>query len=113
MSIQRLGYMGFEVADVPAWRSFVTSKLGAMEASANEAEATFRIDSRTWRLSVSKGTADDYLFAGSAVDSAKGLHEAKESLEAHGVTFKVEGRELDANVGVLGLLFCCDTLDHR
>src|SRR3546814_17810646 len=71
MSIQRLGYMGFEVADVPAWRSFVTSKLGAMEASANEAEATFRIDSRTWRLSVSKGTADDYLLDRKSVVEGK------------------------------------------
>nr|WP_231113367.1 hypothetical protein [Pandoraea pnomenusa] len=53
MSIRRLGYMGFEVSDVRAWRSFATAKLGTMEASANETEATFRIDSRAWRLSVS------------------------------------------------------------
>lgn len=28
MSIKSLGYMGFSVKDVPAWRSFMTQKLG-------------------------------------------------------------------------------------
>src|SRR3546814_9484989 len=101
------------LADVPAGGTCVTSKLGAMEASANEAEATFRIDSRTWRLSVSKGTADDYLFAGYEVDSEKGLQEGKESLEAHGVAVKVEGRALAAKRGVLGLISCSDPLGNR
>ncbi|WP_397517273.1 hypothetical protein [Rhodococcus sp. UFZ-B548] len=49
MSVQRLGYMGFEVADVPAWRAFMTEKLGAMEASSSENSARFRIDSRSGR----------------------------------------------------------------
>nr|AAB25250.1 2,3-dihydroxybiphenyl 1,2-dioxygenase {N-terminal} [Pseudomonas, LB400, Peptide Partial, 31 aa] [Pseudomonas] len=31
-SIRSLGYMGFAVSDVAAWRSFLTQKLGLMEA---------------------------------------------------------------------------------
>lgn len=113
MSIKRLGYMGFEVADVRAWRAFATARLGAMEASASETEATFRIDSRAWRLSVSKGSADDYLFAGYEVDSEQGLQEVKQSLEAHGVAVRVEGQELIAKRGVLGLISCTDPFGNR
>lgn len=113
MSIKRLGYMGFEVADVRAWRTFATARLGAMEASASETEATFRIDSRAWRLSVSKGSADDYLFAGYEVDSEQGLQEVKQSLETHGVAVKVEGQELIAKRGVLGLISCTDPFGNR
>ncbi|WP_149135067.1 biphenyl-2,3-diol 1,2-dioxygenase [Cupriavidus campinensis] len=113
MSIQRLGYMGFEVADVPAWRSFMTGKLGAMESSSSETEAKFRLDSRAWRLSVSKGHTDDYLFAGYEVDSEKGLQAVKESLEARGVAVKVEGPELTAKRGVLGLISCADPFGNR
>lgn len=113
MSIQRLGYLGFEVADVRSWRTFATTRLGMMEASASETEATFRIDSRAWRLSVSRGPADDYLFAGFEVDSEQGLQEVKESLQAHGVTVKVEGGELIAKRGVLGLISCTDPFGNR
>lgn len=113
MSIKRLGYMGFEVADVHAWRSFATARLGVMEASASETEASFRIDSRAWRLSVSKGPADDYAFAGYEVENAKGLQEVKERLETHGVAVKVEGAELIARRGVLGLISCNDPFGNR
>lgn len=113
MSIKRLGYLGFEVVDVPKWSTFATTKLGMMEASASEMEATFRIDSRAWRLSVSKGSADDYLFAGYEVDSEQGLQEVKQRLEAFGVTVKVEGQELIAKRGVLGLISCNDPFGNR
>ena len=73
MSVQRLGYLGFEVSDVPAWRSFMTEKLGAMEATGNEYSARFRTDSRSWRLLVEKGPSDDISFAGFEVDSEEAL----------------------------------------
>lgn len=113
MSIKRLGYMGFEVADVRAWRAFATTKLGLMEAAADETEATFRIDSRAWRLSVSHGPADDYLYSGYEVDSEQGLQEVRQSLEAHGVAVKVAGAELTAKRGVLGLISCNDPFGNR
>lgn len=113
MSIQRLGYLGFEVADVSAWRSFVTEKLGAMEGAVTEAQALFRIDSRAWRLSVTQGHSDDYLFAGYEVEDGKALYRVQERLESHGVEVKVEGAELVKKRGVLGLLSCADPFGNR
>lgn len=113
MSIQRLGYLGFEVTDVSAWRSFVTDKLGAMEGTVSDEQALFRIDSRDWRLSVTKGPSDDYLFAGYEVEDDKALKRAQDRLEAHGVSVKVEGAELIKKRGVLGLLSCADPFGNR
>ncbi|MDN8071390.1 biphenyl-2,3-diol 1,2-dioxygenase [Burkholderia vietnamiensis] len=113
MSINRLGYIGFEVTDVPAWRTFATNKLGAMEAAASPTEASFRIDSRAWRFSVTKGSKDDYLFAGYEVDSKSELQAVQENLEALGIAVRVEGPELRAKRGVLGLISTADPFGNR
>ncbi|MCZ8379451.1 biphenyl-2,3-diol 1,2-dioxygenase [Mycobacterium sp. CPCC 205372] len=113
MSVQRLGYLGFEVSDVQAWRSFMTEKLGAMEAGGDEYSARFRTDSRSWRLLVEKGPADDISFAGFEVDSEEALFAIGERLESHGVKVTSESSELAAERGVLGLISCVDPMDTR
>ena len=113
MSVQRLGYLGFEVSDVQAWRSFMTQKLGVMEASGDDASARFRIDSRAWRLQVDKGTSDDISFAGFEVDSAQSLAAIRKRLEAHGVEVTAESADAAAKRGVLGLLSCSDPVGSR
>src|SRR5687768_6434039 len=106
MSVQRLGYLGFEVSDVQAWRSFMTQKLGVMEASSNEESVRFRTDSRSWRVQVDKGTSDDISFAGFEVDSAESLAAVRKRLESHGVEVTAESAEVAARRGVLGLISC-------
>lgn len=113
MSIQRLGYLGFEVSDVSAWRSFVTDKLGAMEASACEDRARFRIDSRAWRLNIEKGSADDIVFSGYEVDSEDELMAVRKRLDAHGIAVTVESPEMALDRGVLGLISCTDPASNR
>ncbi|PQP23588.1 biphenyl-2,3-diol 1,2-dioxygenase [Rhodococcus sp. ZPP] len=113
MSVQRLGYMGFEVSDVQAWRSFTTEKLGAMEAAGDDNSARFRTDSRSWRLSVEKGASDDISFAGFEVDNAEALHAIGERLESQGIKVTAEGSELAADRGVLGLISCSDPMGTR
>jgi biphenyl-2,3-diol 1,2-dioxygenase len=113
LSVQRLGYLGFEVSDVPAWRSFMTEKLGAMEATGNEYSARFRTDSRSWRLLVEKGPSDDISFAGFEVDSEEALFAIGKRLESHGVKVTSESSELAADRGVLGLISCTDPMDTR
>lgn len=113
MSVQRLGYLSFEVSDVQAWRSFMTQKLGVMEASGSEESARFRLDSRAWRLEVQKGEADDLSFAGFEVDSARSLAATRERLEKLGVEVTVESAEVAASRGVLGLLSCADPVGSR
>lgn len=113
MSIQRLGYLGFEVSDVQAWRSFMTQKLGVMEASSNEESVRFRTDSRSWRLQVDKGASDDISFAGFEVDSAESLAAVRKRLESHGVEVATESAEVAAGRGVLGLISCTDPFNTR
>ena len=113
MSVQRLGYLGFEVSDVQAWRSFMTQKLGVMEGSSNEESVRFRTDSRSWRLQIDKGTSDDISFAGFEVDSAESLAAVRKRLESHGVEVTAESAEVAARRGVLGLISCRDTVNTR
>src|SRR5258705_2365947 len=113
MSVQRLGYMGFEVSDVSAWRSFMTDKLGTMEVSSSESSARFRTDSRSWRLMVEKGTSDDISLSGYEVDSEESLVDIHKRLEAHGIEVTMEDAQLAADRGVLGLISCRDTVDTR
>ncbi|WP_396922420.1 biphenyl-2,3-diol 1,2-dioxygenase [Mycolicibacterium sp.] len=113
MSVERLGYLGFEVSDVPAWRAFATEQLGVMESSVCENSARFRIDSRDWRLMVEQGPSDDISFAGYEVDGEDSLLAIQKRLEAHGVEVTTESAELAAERGVLGLLSCTDTTNTR
>lgn len=113
MTVERLGYLGFEVSDVLAWRDFMTEKLGAMESSGDEKSARFRTDSRDWRLLVEYGESDDISFAGYEVDGEDALLEIKTRLEARGVTVTTESAELAADRGVLGLLSCTDPANTR
>lgn len=55
MGIKSLGYMGFSVSDVPAWRSFLTEKVGLMEVVGSDENALYRMDSRSWRIAVERG----------------------------------------------------------
>ncbi len=113
MSVQRLGYLGFQVSDVAAWRSFATSRLGAMESHGDETAATFRTDSRSWRFKVEKGADDDLAFSGYEVHDAASLSAMKTRLETHGVVVKEESDELAVERGVLGLLSCKDPVGNR
>lgn len=113
MSVQRLGYLGFEVSDVPGWRAFATDKLGVMEVSATAESARFRTDSRSWRIMLQKGPADDLSLSGYEVDSAESLAETKERLQANGVAVTTESAELAADRGVLGLISCTDPANTR
>lgn len=46
MGIKSLGYMGFSVSDVQAWRSYLTKKIGLMEVNGSDEKALYRMDSR-------------------------------------------------------------------
>ncbi|MBP2297146.1 biphenyl-2,3-diol 1,2-dioxygenase [Azospirillum rugosum] len=113
MSVQRLGYLGFEVTDVSAWCTFATDKLGMMECSASDDGARFRIDSRAWRLNIEKGSADDIVLSGYEVDSENALWAVKKRLEEHGVAVTVEGADIALDRGVLGLISCADPANNR
>jgi len=107
MGVSALGYIGLEVADLGAWRSYATSFLGLMDASQSNAELRFRADVRAWRISVSQGTADDLAFAGFEVRDAASLATVCDSLKAAGFETALDGAIAERR-GVTGLATVTD-----
>ncbi|MFZ2295935.1 biphenyl-2,3-diol 1,2-dioxygenase [Malikia spinosa] len=108
MSIKSLGYMGFSVKDVPAWRSFMTQKLGLMEAAATDEGALFRLDSRAWRIAVQRGETDDLAYTGYEVADAAALAQMAERLRQAGIDVVTGDVELAKRRGVMGLISFAD-----
>ena len=107
MSVTALGYVGLEVADLAAWRSYATSFLGLMEASHSDAELRLRADVRAWRISVSQGKADDLAFAGFEVRDAASLASVCDALKAVGLA-AVSDAAMAQKRGVTGLVTTTD-----
>ena len=63
--VNQLGYLGFEVEDVPAWEAFATSILG-MEVVERSPEGgiALRMDQHAQRILISPGPANDLAFMG-------------------------------------------------
>ncbi|HCF1525233.1 VOC family protein [Pseudomonas aeruginosa] len=104
MLIKSLGYMGFSVSNVSAWRSFLTKKVGLMEVFASDNLCRYRMDSRSWRISVEKGSADDLAYAGYEVANAKSLQALKQLLEEQGVDVTTGSKEHLEQRGVMDLI---------
>jgi len=67
--IAQLGYLGFEVSDVPAWEAFATGVLGLAVAGRGDTGAlSLRMDGHAHRLFLEPGAADDVAFIGWQVD---------------------------------------------
>jgi biphenyl-2,3-diol 1,2-dioxygenase len=104
MSIKSLGYMGFAVKDVSAWRSFLTKKVGLMEVAGSDESAQYRMDSRSWRIAVQKGASDDLAFAGYEVANPAALQEMTERLRNAGIQVATGNAELAKRRGVMELI---------
>ena len=104
MCIKSLGYMGFSVSDVPAWRSFLSEKVGLMEVIGSDDSAQYRMDSRSWRIGVQKGEADDIAFAGYEVANPLALQQMTARLRQAGVQVKTGDTELAEKRDVMELI---------
>jgi 2,3-dihydroxybiphenyl 1,2-dioxygenase len=83
--IVELGYLGFEVKDVPAWEAFATKVLGLEVASRSGGETAFRLDGRRDRLFVTAGEADDLAVVGWRAASDEALAAIASRLRGAGV----------------------------
>nr|ART38395.1 G447 [uncultured bacterium] len=108
MSIKTLGYMGFAVSDVAAWRSFLTQKLGLMDAGTTDNGDLFRVDSRAWRIAVQQGEVDDLAYAGYEVADAAGLAQMADKLKQAGIAVTTGDASLARRRGVTGLITFAD-----
>lgn len=107
MTVSALGYLGFEVSDLAAWRTFATDFLGTMNVSASTDELKLRVDSRAWRISVRTGPLDDLAFAGFEVPDAAAMDKVIASLKAIDIKATPDPA-LAKKRGVTGLATCTD-----
>lgn len=117
LGIQGLGYIGFNAADLPAWRRFAEQMLGFMPAdgpigasknrpgasASSGADAHFyRLDDRRWRVAVHRDAKPGLAYIGWELADATALALAVEHLYACGV--EVDRSITPGERGVDGLL---------
>jgi 2,3-dihydroxybiphenyl 1,2-dioxygenase len=71
--VSQLGYLVFEVSDLPAWRRFGEHVLGLSVVDEHEAGFKLRMDGRPSRIQVVRGPADDLAVVGWEVAHADAL----------------------------------------
>jgi 2,3-dihydroxybiphenyl 1,2-dioxygenase len=83
--ISRLGYLGFEVSDLPAWERFAVEVLGLV-ASERRADGSIalRMDDQAQRIVLCPGTRDDLAYVGFEVENETSLQQLSERLTKAG-----------------------------
>ncbi len=83
--ISRLGYLGFEVSDLPAWERFAVEVLGLVVSERRaDGSLALRMDDQAQRIVLSPGTRDDLVYAGFEVENETSLQQLSESLTKAG-----------------------------
>lgn len=108
MTVDRLGYLGFEASDLGAWKSFANNTLGLMTAANGQDADRYRLDSRAWRLGIHKGDSDDIAYAGFEVADAAAFDAIGNRLRQLGLEVTNEPDDLKLDRGVLGLVSVID-----
>jgi 2,3-dihydroxybiphenyl 1,2-dioxygenase len=109
MHVRALGYIGIDVSDLDAWRSYAET-LGAMVvASAGCDRLLVKIDERPHRVIVRASESRDGLaFIGWELADQRALDEAVDELEAAGHAVTPSSREERADRRVSGLMHTTD-----
>lgn len=102
--ISELGYLGFEVSDVPAWQALSRDVIGA-DVGEPEPDGTvrFRVDDREWRYAVHPGPADDLLYAGWECPTSEAFAAAKEAVAQAGLAVHEGGEALATDRRVMAV----------
>jgi len=84
-TISRLGYLGFEVSDLPAWERFAVDVLGLVVSERRaDGSLALRMDDQAQRIVLSPGTCDDLVYVGFEVEHETSLQQLSESLTKAG-----------------------------
>jgi len=103
--IANLGYVGFGVSDIQAWRDYATRILGAEEGSlSSDGAIRLRLDHHAYRILLVDDPADDIIFAGFEVRDAEALDALGARLTSMGVEFQIVTEEDLKARDVLGML---------
>lgn len=108
-SVTQLGYLVFEVSDLPAWERFATGVLGLTVGTRRDDGAlALRLDSHAQRFLLLPGEADDVAAIGWEVADATALAAVRAQIEATGVSVTEGTAELAASRQVAGLISLTD-----
>jgi len=84
--VTQLGYIGFEVSDMPEWERFATDVLGLAFTRADPDGTLFlRMDENHHRFALHRGARDDLAYAGWETQDEASLRAIAERLESQGV----------------------------
>ena len=101
----QLGYIGFEVTEVDAWKRLCIEVIGLMYAGENaDGSVGFRMDECAQRLFVRKGVADDVCALGLCAESFDEYEVTLARLAANGIAFETTTAEVANNRGVARLV---------
>lgn len=109
MAIRSLAYIRVESRDIPAWRSFGETVLGAACApESTDSRLLLRVDDRPWRIRVEQGAEDRFLCAGLEFPNERDYADGLEGLRKAGVAVR-EGDAAEArDRQVRGIASCTD-----
>lgn len=85
-TITELGYLGFEVSNLPRWERFAQEVLGLGVEAGPMATCRLRMDAAPARFILHPGTGDDFAYAGWKVASMSELEAFAGHLAAQGVS---------------------------
>lgn len=104
-SVTQLGYVGFSVSDIAAWRDFAGNLLGLQENGEREDGTVYlRLDDYHHRIELVPNGNDDIAFAGWEVKDAKALAQIAEQIRAYGIEVTEGTAEDCAKRMVIGLI---------
>jgi hypothetical protein len=84
--VSRLGYLGFEVSDVPAWERLLVDVLGLIVSErCPDGSLAFRADDRAQRVALHPGARDDVLYVGFELEDEASLDRLGVELGAAGI----------------------------
>ena len=103
--IKALGYIGLNVSDLQAWKSFAIDTLGVMLADQRDDQIDLRIDDYSWRIRLCNNPGDDLAFAGWEVANSKDLRSLRQQLEAAGLKVNIGSKDLAEDRAVSELIW--------
>jgi biphenyl-2,3-diol 1,2-dioxygenase len=112
MGVRALGYAGFGVKDMQAWRDYATQVLGVAVEEAEGGALNLRVDERQWRIALEPTGEDDVAYLGFEVEGPAAFEALVARLEAAGVPVE-RSAALAGRRGVLELATCRDPAGLR
>lgn len=108
-TVAQLGYLGFEVGDLGAWRRFATDLLGlGVGQPRPDGALPLRMDDHDFRFLLHQGTKDDIAYLGWEVADGAALDAMKDRLARAGVPFQAGTAAEAAARGVREMIVLAD-----